>query len=189
MHRISSTSRSIINLFDVLMLLLSPLAMLMFIVGVIALLDRGGAHYRFVNRLERSGQVTEGTIISSEKDAVLGWSLALEELDQEETQYVFLQDRYYPAEVSTGLHAGGIVTVRYLPGYESAYVVLEEYFGEVKGYLGFAIEPWGIMLAAWLWLIFCPELLYLGYYHSFDTVMSMRSTRSGDRRKPRGQRI
>lgn len=150
---------------DGFILLISPMTILLFIVSVIAILDRVGNHQSFLRNLDQSGMVTTATVSSFFQSAVSGEpTIAVDFIDplqQERTG--FIKTKYYPAEIIASIHRGDIVNIRYLePAYESQ-VILNDYYANVRNYFGFAYDVIGMMLISWVLIIIHPEFLFLGF--------------------------
>jgi hypothetical protein len=166
--RIRAAVQSILRVGDVFLLAVSPLAILMFVVGLIVLADRAGEHNRFVRDL-RAGSVVnaEVTEVDQEEDLITVRYLA-----GGEERYGLLYTHYYPGAFED-LRAGQSVRVRILPQAYEARVAWEERFAQVEGYLGYAVEPGIILAIAWLVVVLHPEFLYLGYAEALPSRKAM----------------
>jgi len=144
---------------DIILMVLSPLAILMVIVGVIVLMDRGSEHDRFVRSMREDGQVIEGIISGLDREDEI---IFVHTTSQGEDSYWLLYTKYYPEALDL-LDEGQKVRIRYLPpGYE-AEVIWEDHFDAFEGYRGYALDVGVMLLAAWLIVVIHPEFLYIGY--------------------------
>lgn len=156
----------------ILLFSVSPMFILMFIVGVIVLLERGGAHYQFVRQLETEGLVAEAVVegLSLENDWAM-LRLAAPDGMGNPNRFGILELQYYP-DLRQRLQNGDRIQVRYLPPSYESRTALESRLDEVRGYWGWALEAGVLMLISWLVVIFYPHWLYLGYGSSLDELMS-----------------
>ena len=177
MAKIVRIIKAILWFLDGLYMAVTPMLIILVVVSVIVLLERGGGHFRFVYDLERDGLVAEGTIVSDEPSETLGWQVQFYDYAQEDERYGYLSPYYYTPEVVALLKPGAEVQIRYLPQSYKSNVILNEHFNQVRGYWGYAYDAGIMFLVAWVGLILHPEFLYLGYDVPFSELMQQRFQR------------
>jgi hypothetical protein len=153
--------KQVLRAIDIFLLLASPLMILMFIVAVIALLDRGNQHFRLVKGLQEQGLVTQAEVLD-EQPSSLGIPVVFDQPGFGE-QYFFIKTDYYSPEVIQSLHEGDQISILYTPEFNESRAVLADHFDDVRHWLGFAVDPLVMMLVACLTVIAHPEILYIGY--------------------------
>lgn len=155
-----------------LMLLLSPLAILMFVVGVIVVLDRAGTHQAFLRRLEQNSVLTQAVVDQVDADWIV---VRFADPNEKEPRIGLVKPVYYPPEVVRALQPGDTVSLRYMaPAYESQ-AVLNDYYNDVQNYLGFLWEPGIILLIAWVVIVRYPDFLFWGFIDDFDLLRKERA--------------
>jgi hypothetical protein len=165
MRLLTKLIKLLLGFLDGFILLISPMTILLFVVGVIAMIDRVGIHQGFLRKLDQSGMVTTATVSSIFRSAVSDEpTIAVDFMDQlQQERMGFIQTKYYPAEVVDSIHRGDVVNIRYLePAYESQ-AILNDYYSNVCGYFGFAYDVIVMMLISWVLIIIHPEFLLLGF--------------------------
>ena len=150
------------KLFDVLLWLISPLALLMLIVGMITFLDRWGTHRRLRLALEEDYLVASATISWCYQDGGYCYTDFTDEQGRE--RYGKLDWRFYSkavrAELSE-LDRGQTVLVRYASDEFEDDLVLAEHYHAFLHYRGYIYDTVGLALASWLILIRHPEVMLL----------------------------
>lgn len=157
-------------LWKVLSLFLAALAPLMFLVGVIVLLDRWGTHARFLENLEKYGQPAKATIsyINNEYNRA-----GLDFLDsQGRLRYGSLDLRYYSPQTIQALQPGVTVRILYIDKVvsESEKTALLEEYAAVKSAPPVTADVWVILGISWLIVAFQPQFVFLGL-DEFDRLM------------------
>ncbi len=153
---------SLRQFFDVLLALISPLALIMFLVGCIVLVDKYGAHLGQLRRMESLGRITEAVVDfgSPEHDWVF-----VDYLDGTEERSGVLEMRYYPAETWDLMQPGATIQIRCLPMTTrgSDRVVLANRFDDFRRYRAY-LQPDALILLGFSWVVFLfkPQLLYAG---------------------------
>ena len=166
--------KSVLGLLDMLLLLLSPLAILMFVVGVIVVIDRTGTHQAFLRRLEQNPVLTQAVVDQIDSDWIV---VRFADPNEKEARIGLVKPVYYPPEVIRALKPGDTVNLRYMaPAYESQ-AVLDDYYAAVQNYLGFLIEPLIILLVAWVVIVRYPDLLFWGFIDDFSPFQQARPAR------------
>jgi hypothetical protein len=185
MRPVWNVLRVILSLCDVLVMVCSPLFIILIVVCVIVLLDRGGAHWRFVNKLEQKGLVAQAVVADDEPSAALGWMVEFDDPAQPDERYGWVDPAYYSPEVAATLKPGAEIEIRYLPQSYESDVVLNRHFDQVKGYWGYATDVGIAFIVSWLVLIWHPEFLYLGYDVPFDQALKTTFGTAQNARRPR----
>lgn len=144
--------------WNILLYFLSPLALLLVVVCIIAFLDRVGQHNRLVNLMSTRGAIVEATV--SRLDPEKGLVFLDYRLDGEE-RIGLLYTRYYPDALDV-LAPGNQILARVDRSGVEALAVWEDRFSQFRGYLGFATDLAVIFAAGWLVLVLRPEILYVG---------------------------
>lgn len=148
--------------FGALLMLISPLALITFLVGCIVVVDKYGAHLGQLRRMESQGRSTEAVVDfgSPEHDWVF-----VDYHDGEQERSGVLEMRYYPAETWDLMQSGAKIQIRYLPitTRGSDRVVLANRFDDFRGYRAY-LQPDALTLLGFSWVVFLfkPQLLYLG---------------------------
>ncbi len=155
--------RAAAQLFGALCALISPLALLSFLIGCIVIADAYGAHLGQLQRMEKQGLVTEATVDfpSPEYDWVF-----VDYHDGAEERSGVLEMRYYPPETWDLMQPGAEIQIRYLPfqARGSDRVTLEARFSDFRAYHGYLqSEGVSLLICAWLVFVIKPQLLYVGF--------------------------
>ena len=113
---------------------IAPLGIILFLVGVIALLDSYGTHSRLARQMTEEGQTAVAVIdhVSRENN----WIFVDYRDDQNNLRDGVLEMRYYDPAFWETLTPDTTVQIRYLPVHESGSdrVVLQQYFDNVPSY-------------------------------------------------------
>lgn len=167
----SSALKGPLTLLDGLCLILSPFAIIGFVVLVIVMLDSLGVHAQLLEAIEADGVdalVTWNGVSDDGKMAVL-W------LDPQNDPFesVIVDTRYYSRETLAQLKIGQPVRIRYVypPKHEAEAVLLDSY-AEVKNYRGYFTNLIWPFLVMWLIVIMHPETLFLGFVDVFPSKVS-----------------
>jgi len=129
------------------------------------MMDRYGTHQSFLRSMDQSGIVTTATVSSLFHSAISDeLTVAVNFIDQSQQERMgFVKTMYYPAEIVNSIKPGDIVNIRYLePSYEG-YVILNDYYTDVRNYFGFAYDIILMMLVSWVLIIIRPEPLFWGF--------------------------
>ncbi len=141
---------------------ISPMALLMLIVGFLMTLDARSAHRRFQEALETEVLTAEAEIASCYHDE--GFCYAQYVDVSGEDRYDRLDLGYYPAPIREKLdrlERGDVVEVRYsLDPYETGIVIAENY-QDFLTYWGYLADMVGIMAVSWFILVLHPEIMLL----------------------------
>jgi hypothetical protein len=159
------------RLFNVFMMLISPMVYLLLIVGFIMMLDTIGSHRRLVEKLEEVPHSTDVVITSCYEEGHYCFADFVDENGIK--RYGKLDWRYYPEDTANWLatlERDDVVRVRYADYRFEDNVVLAEYYGHFLNYKGHLVQNGGIILVCWLILIIHPEVLL------FSLVENMGST-------------
>lgn len=161
--------KALFAIADALLLLISPLAIIGFIVGAIAFSAAYGEHQSFVRNLTAHGIVTEAQLSSYEFGEPY---IAVEFRDEDGvTRYGTIATEYYSED--TLLKLTRRERIRYLPEVYQSSFVLEDHFNTVKNYLGHLTVSISIMAISWIIVVIKPEFLYIGYDKSMDLALPL----------------
>lgn len=157
-----SRLRALLSFCDMIALLTSPLIILLFVVLAFVLVERYAEHHRFLDQLETSGQEAWAIVGTGKPSEQFGYYVTFRDTTGAERSG-FLKPDYYTPDVVQTVRPGAEVRIRYLaPSYESA-VVLADHLDAVRAYWGFAYDVLIILGVSWVWLVFYPDFLYIGY--------------------------
>jgi hypothetical protein len=149
------------HLLDVLAAVLSPLAIVAFLVLMIVLLDNFATHMRLLREIDQFGVDVTATWRGVSSDGSMG----VVELPPVEGDYqgAVIYTKHYRAASLAGLQVGQAVQVRYtLPPEADFHAVLLDHIGEVRAYSGYLRELFWPLLFTWGILLLRPDFLYLG---------------------------
>jgi len=159
-EKVRSILKWIPRLFNVFLMLISPMVYLLLIVGFIMTLDTIGSHRRMVEKLEEVPHTTEAVITSCYED---GRYCFVEFVDENGIErYGKLDWIYYPEDTTdwlATLERDDVVNVRYADYRFEENVVLVEYYARFLNDKSHLIQNGGIVLVCWLILIIHPEVL------------------------------
>lgn len=151
---------------------ITSLAPLMFLVGVIAGLDRWGMHNRFVERLETYGKTTEATVSYIDEEYNRA---GLDFVDSKGQQrYGSLELRYYPPEVVQSIQPGVELRIVYIDAIvsEGEKTALAEYYEQVRTAPAVTPDVWWVLGITWLLIAFYPQFTFLGFV-DFDKLIKL----------------
>lgn len=161
--------RSVIALLDQLAVILSPLALLAFLVFVIIVLDGFGQQVNFLQEIERYGVDTMGIWHGLSSDGKLA-SIELPQANSE-VEWVVVYSKHYRLASLAALREGQLVRVRYThPPQAEQRAVLLDYYDEVRAYHGYFSGQFWPLFVLWGLLVLRPEVLYLGLL-SLDEIL------------------
>lgn len=147
----------------ILGLFVASLAPLMFLVGVIAGLDRWGAHNRFVERLETYGKTAEATVSYIDEEYNRA---GLDFVDASGQQrYGSLDFRYYPQEVIQTIRPDAKLRIVYIDALvsEGEKTALADYYDQVLAASAVTPDVWWVLGITWLLIAFYPKFVFLGF--------------------------
>lgn len=161
MHRLRSGLVILKNFVNILLISIAPMFAVLFVIGIIMLLEDTGAHHRLVTKFEQNGiaalaNVDQITTYDGSLQVVFTDAGAKERRGR-------IKASYYPPEVWQSYIQREQVEILYLPESYEYEVVLRAEFGYVQGYWGFAVQELLILAVSWFFIILHPEFLYLGY--------------------------
>jgi len=143
------------------------MVILLFVVAVIVLIERVGAHYRMVWAFEQRSRPAAGVIEGREPSETLGWYVVFrDELGQERSGFV--EPAYYPEVVQRQLVYGAQIRIRYLPESYASELILDRRLDDVRFYWGYARDVLWVLLVCWVLIIVHPEALYIAYVDPFS---------------------
>lgn len=154
----------------ILWLFLASLAPLIFLVGLIAGLDRWGAQNRFLRNLETYGKQAEAHVTYlDDEDQYAGLTL-FDSNGQE--RFGRLDFRYYPAEVVKSIRPGDTLQVLYIDALisEGERTALLEYYPAVQRAPAISADVWWVLGISWLVIAIYPQFVFLGMV-DFDALI------------------
>jgi hypothetical protein len=169
-----------INIF---LMLISPMVLILLIVGFVMLLDTIGTQRRLIERLEEVPLTTSAVISFCYAEERYCFSDFVDENGIE--RYGKLDWRYYSDETTAwlaSLDRDDVVEVRYAAyQYEDNIVLVEEYdrFLDYKGHL---YQNGGIMLVSWFILMLHPEALLFSLVDDLGSAVDEKMKRMAARR-------
>lgn len=151
----------ILLVLDFFFTFLAILAPLMFLVGVIAGLDRWGAHNRFLRNLETRGKTTKATVTYVNKHDYAG--LRFNDANGRE-RFGRLDFHYYPAQIVEAIQPGDTLDVVYIDALisESEKIVLAGYYDMVKTAPPVTSDVWWLLGISWLVVALRPQFVFFG---------------------------
>jgi len=163
-HRFVVIWKNVLWFTKFILFAIAPLGIILFLVGVIALLDSYGTHSRLVRQMTEDGRTAIAVIdfFSCENDRIFVDYID----DQGNLRDGVLDMRYYDPVLWETLTPNTTVQIRYLPAHTSGSdrVILQQYFDNVLSYRGYlSADLVGLMLGVWLLIIANPQCLYLGF--------------------------
>jgi hypothetical protein len=153
----------------ILLLFAAALAPLMFLVGVIAAIDRWGIHQRMLTNLAQYGKPAQAQISYVDEEynraGLHFWDEAGEE------RYGTLDLRFYPPAVQAQILPDAQVEILYIAANvsESEKTVLREYYSQVQNAPGVDVDVWGLLAVSWLLVMFHPQFVFAGIL-PFDSL-------------------
>jgi hypothetical protein len=160
--------KNILAKLDKLCLVLSPLALILFGITVIIILDGFGRHAQLLHDLDEDGMVVTGrwSGLSSNKE------YASVQLDRPVNGFdrVFFPAKYYRQETLAGLKPNQPVPLRVIlpPEHEQTFV-LQNAYDEVRAYTGYLDANLWLLLLCWVILAIRPDILLFGLSYVFHT--------------------
>lgn len=158
--RLAKIALGAVQLVNVLLMLISPLALLMLIVALIMFLDYQGAHQRQIKALEAAPRTTTATISSCYDEDEYCYAEFIDAAGRE--RYGKLDWRYYAEPVQAELaemERGDPVVVRYAHDQYENDIVLAQQYDAFVHYKGYMYEMGGIAAVSWAILILHPEVM------------------------------
>lgn len=143
-------------------LFIASMAPLMFLVGVIAGLDRWGAHNRLIDKLETYGKITEATVSYVDE----GYRAGLDFIDSGgQERYGTLELRYYPADVVQTIRPDAKLRIVYIDALvsEGDRTALADYYDDVRAAPAVTPDVWWMLGITWLLIAFYPKFVFLGF--------------------------
>lgn len=158
-QKMALTLRALAGGLDVICLILSPFAILFFIVLMIIALDGFGEHVQFLSAIDHQGVEAVGrwtgydpgdTLVAVELTPVHGTS-----------EWAVVYTKYYSKETLAGLKYDQTVRVRYTTDPKlSGKAVLLDAYDQVKGYHGYITSVIWPLVICWLVVVIHPEFLF-----------------------------
>jgi hypothetical protein len=162
-HELVRTIKLLPLIVKILGLFIASLAPLMFLVGLIAGLDRWGTHTRFLDRLEAYGKTTEARVSYVDQEYNRAGLDFVDSAGQQ--RYGTLDFRYYPPDVVKTIRQGSKLQVVYIDALvsESEKTALAEYYDEVRAAPAVTADIWWLLGITWLLIAFYPQFTFLGF--------------------------
>lgn len=159
MEKIHRVLKTVPVLIDVLLWILSPFAIILFIIVGFVGTIYGLTQRELIRRLDTEGQVEVGFVDFYAEDM----RLLFIDHDEAGTRYFgSLKTLCYPDELINSFQEGDEVAIRYLPG-RSEDLVLEEHMHYFRACPGFDPEYFYVLGVCVVLVIIHPEFLYFGY--------------------------
>lgn len=147
---------------NVFLLCLAVLAPLMFLVGIISLIDQWGAHHRFLNNLESYGKTVDAVVSYIDEDYNRAGVSFIDASGTERSGTLSL--RYYTPEVIETIRPGATIRVIYIDRLisESEKTALADFYSEVKKAPPVLADYWWVLGISWLIIAIKPQFVFLG---------------------------
>ena len=143
--------------------IISPMILLLFVVGVIAAMDRMGTHRSFVRNLDTHGYVVSAEVDFQNREN--DWIFVRFDADNRTEKSIPMDMEYYPPETWNRLRPGAKVEIMALPitARGSDRAILAGELDTVRSYRPY-LKPdiVGILGISWALLVFKPQIFYLG---------------------------
>lgn len=148
--------------FELIATVLSPLAVLAFLVLLIVIVDGFAQHVTFLAALDRYGVTATGTWRGLSSDGKMG-TVELPHAEGDYAGVIIYAKHYRPASLAA-LREGQAVIVRYTgpPATPEERAVLVDYENEVRAYYGYLSDVFWPLLVVWAVLVVRPDVLFLG---------------------------
>jgi hypothetical protein len=144
------------------LLFLASLAPLMFLVGMIVLVDRWGTHNRFLRSLEAYGKTAEARVSYTDEEYNRAGVDFVDSAGNE--KYGTLDFRYYSPEVVQTIQPGKTMRVIYIDKLisENEKTALAEHYDDVKNASPVTADVWWMLGISWLVVALRPHFVFLG---------------------------
>ncbi|MCB0115361.1 MAG: hypothetical protein KDD84_14780 [Caldilineaceae bacterium] len=152
---------------DTILLLMSPIAILFFLLAALLLAVETSEQRGYRNMLLEAGQIAQATVDHVYEDGDLH-VVFVDAAGGE--RFAILRTVYYPSAVRAALQEGTVQTIRYLPPYAEG-PVLEDHLDTVLRYRKPLTGLWVMLAVSWAILILRPDFLYFGYVKDLDALM------------------
>ncbi|GAB4484306.1 MAG: hypothetical protein OHK0031_08300 [Anaerolineales bacterium] len=156
---------------QILMLFFASLAPLMFLVGMIAGIDRWATQNRFIQNLETYGKTTQARISYIDEENHRAGVDYLDAAGQE--RFGTLELRYYSPDVLAKLNVGDRLQIIYIDALvsENEKTALAGELAAVKNTLPVSADIGWTLLISWLIVAVKPQFVFLGIV-DFDNLMA-----------------
>ena len=147
---------------SILVMFIASLAPLMFLVGVIAGLDRYGQHRQLLENLQVYGAETDAVVSYIDKENQRN---GVDFLHSDGSPgFASVDWRYYDPDVYQSLKYGQMIRIVYVNALISGSdrAVLAEHYDAVKAYPRIPPDIWWILGFSWLLIVFKPQFTFLG---------------------------
>lgn len=153
------------------MMFFASLAPLMFLVGVIAGIDRWTTQNNFIRNLEEYGKITSARVSYIDEE---NHRAGVDYLDaQGQKNYGSLELRYYSPETIANLHVGASLQIIYIDALvsENEKTALADEFASVRNAFPINAEVGWVLLISWLIVAIKPQFVFLGIF-DLDKMMA-----------------
>lgn len=156
---------------QILMMFFASLAPLMFLVGVIAGIDRWTSQNRFVRDLETYGKVVAARVSYVDEENHRAGVDYLDASGQE--RFGTLELRYYKPETLANLKVGASLQIIYIDALvsDNEKAALADEFAAVKTMPPINADVAWVLLISWLIVAAKPQFVFLGIVN-FDRMMA-----------------
>ncbi|PKN91310.1 MAG: hypothetical protein CVU44_19540 [Chloroflexi bacterium HGW-Chloroflexi-6] len=155
----------------ILLMFVASLAPLMFLVGVIAGLDRYGQHRQLLENLQAYGIETDAVISYIDEE---NFRNGVDFLRSDGSPgFASIDWRYYPPDVYQSLKYGQTIRIVYIDALVSGWdrAVLADHYQAVKAYPRIPPDIWWILGISLLLIVFNPQFVFLGMV-DFNELLS-----------------
>ncbi|MBN1264723.1 MAG: hypothetical protein JXA25_04470 [Anaerolineales bacterium] len=163
------------RVIDLFLMAISPMVLLLLIVGVIMMMDTIGAHRRLLEKLEEVPHTTGARITSCYPEEYFCFADFIDENGID--RYGKLEWRYYSEETTARLvtlKRDDIIEVRYADYRFEDHIVLAAEYDNFLIYKGHIIQNGGIILGCWLILILHPEVMLVTLVDNLRTIVDKK---------------
>lgn len=154
-------SQRLLQLIDLFLISLSPLAILGFVIFLIIILSGLIEHVSLIQQYETQGRETTAKILYA-PDPDSEYLLVKYNGTGGQVEDGYVRTRYYQPETIAQYREGQLLSVYILPEQVEHEVIPVADFNEFRAYRGYWQGMWLPLLVSYLIVIVHPELLYLG---------------------------
>lgn len=134
----------------------------MFLVGVIAAVDRFDTHRRFLGNLQRYGLETQAVVSFTDLE---NQRIGVDFIDPNGLQrFGVLDMRYYNDDWWKILRNGSSIRIRFInaPVSDNDRAILADEYARVLAYFPIGGDLWGLLLGSWVLVMFKPQAVFIG---------------------------
>ncbi len=158
-----------LQILDVLLLIMSPIAILFFLLGSIMLPVELNEHPNYLEALDKETIIVEARVDYIYDDGDIHLEFTNPEGKQD---YRILDTIYYTPETQASLQIDSIHIIRYVPKNYDVEPALENHLDQVRAYRQDLSGLYFILGISWLALIIRPDFLYVGYISNYEALFN-----------------